>query len=677
MDSFRVVRVAALLFAMFGVGWAAVISRDPSALASEMWPVGLGAAAVFTARGRAVPAVIGLVGLIGFATFVLGGRGLGLAVGGGIGIALEAWVMAVILSRGGRIRPRLQDDDDFTRFVTALAAGAAVAATVSMFSLGRFDPEDMGLIALGTFVGHVSATLFHLPFFLDTFEHEAVAGRVERASQWILTLGVTVLVFIPADFTALLFVVAPFLGWGARRSSLAEVQWQLLLVATIGTFMTVFGLGPLAEAPDVYTLPADVTGILLQTFLLACGLVAVPLAVVGGQQVRDARHLRLERDRAHRIVDSASIAIIGTDEAAKINLFNPAAERLLGYRTDEVLGRPMAIFHSRAEIAAQARALGVSADFTEVALRLAEPEMVAVDIAFIRKDGVQRTHSLTLSEIVDERGGVTGYVSTSEDVTERVQAHDALVEALEVERRAVERLKEVDQVKESFVSAVSHELRTPITSIVGFLEMLEDGTYGDLNRQQADAVDRVNANSRRLLSLIDELLTLSRVQEDGLGLVDRELDLRSVVQTAYDVVAPSWSVRDLSVSLDLPVDPVPLVADEDMLERVVVNLVGNAVKFTPEGGRIAVVLRVEDAGAVIEVSDTGIGIPADEQELLFTRFFRSSNAQARAIPGSGLGLSIARAIVEMHGGDVTVESRAGSGTTFRVRLPTGGRPTAS
>ena len=133
---------------------------------------------------------------------------------------------------------------------------------------------------------------------------------------------------------------------------------------------------------------------------------------------------------------------------------------------------------------------------------------------------------MTLSRIVDERGAVTGYVSTSEDVTERVDAHEALVEALEVERRAVERLKEVDQVKESFVSAVSHELRTPITSIVGFLEMLEDGTFGDLNPQQADAVDRVNANSRRLLSLIDELLTLSRVQDDGLGLVDRELDLR-------------------------------------------------------------------------------------------------------------------------------------------------------
>lgn len=671
MDSFRVVRVGSLLFAMFGVGWAAVISRDPSALASEMWPVGLGAAAVFTARGRAVPAVIGLVGLIGFATFVLGGRGLGLAVGGGIGIALEAWLIAAILTRGGRIRPRLQDDDDFTRFVVAMAAGGALAAAVAMFSLGRLDPGDMGLIALGTFVGHTTATLFHLPFFLDTFEHGAVASPFERAAQWCMILGLTVLVFIPVDFTALLFLVAPVLGWGARRLSLAEVQWQLVIVATIGTFMTVFGLGPLAEAPDVYALPADVTGILLQSFLLACGLVAIPLAVVAGQQLRDARQLRMERDRAQRIVDSANTAIIGTDEIGRITLFNPGAQRLLGYLPEEILGQFTTTLHSPAAITEKARELGVDDDFVAVALKLAEPETAAVDIRFRRKDGVERTHSMTLSRIVDDRAKVIGYVGTSEDVTERVRAHEALVDTLEAERRALERLQEVDQVKDAFVSTVSHELRTPITSIVGFLEMLEDGTYGALNQQQADAVDRVNANSRRLLSLIDELLTLSRVQEDGLGLVDRELDLRDVVRTAYDVVAPAWSTRDLSVSLRLPPDPVPLTGDEDMLERVVVNLVGNAVKFTPEGGRIAVTLNVDDSGAVIEVVDTGIGIPVDEQELLFTRFFRSSSAQERAIPGSGLGLSIARAIVEMHGGGVVVESEAGVGTTFRVLLPLG------
>ncbi len=279
---------------------------------------------------------------------------------------------------------------------------------------------------------------------------------------------------------------------------------------------------------------------------------------------------------------------------------------------------------------------------------------------------------MTLSRIVDNRGAVIGYVSTSEDVEDRVRAHESIVEALEVERRAVERLREVDQVKDTFVSAVSHELRTPITSIVGYLEMLQDGSFGHLNSEQYDAVGRVNTNSRRLLTLIDELLTLSKMQDAGLGLDDRaDLDLAAVVRTAYDVVAPSWSARDLAVRLDVPEGAVPFTGDVEMLERMVVNLLGNAVKFTPEGGRVSVGLTRENGGAVISVADTGIGIPVDEQEHLFTRFFRSSTAQEQAIPGSGLGLSIAHSIAEMHGGDVAVESEPGVGTTFRVQLPDG------
>ena len=167
---------------------------------------------------------------------------------------------------------------------------------------------------------------------------------------------------------------------------------------------------------------------------------------------------------------------------------------------------------------------------------------------FLRKDGEERTHSMTLTRMIDDRGQVIGYVSTSEDITERVQAQQALVEALETERQAVERLREVDQVKDAFVSSVSHELRTPITSIVGYLEMLEEGEFGDLNAAQADAVRRVSSNSRRLLSLIDDLLTLSRVQDDGLGLVDRAFDLREVVRVRARRGGPRVGERATSAS---------------------------------------------------------------------------------------------------------------------------------
>jgi signal transduction histidine kinase len=290
-------------------------------------------------------------------------------------------------------------------------------------------------------------------------------------------------------------------------------------------------------------------------------------------------------------------------------------------------------------------------------------------MGFVRKDGQERKHQMSLNQVLDDRGKATGYVSTSEDITERVEAEGRLVEALETERQAVERLREVDRVKDAFVSSVSHELRTPITSILGYTEMLEDGAYGQLGEEQLDAVRRVGTNSSRLLSLIDDLLTLSRIQDGGLGMVDRVVDLRKVITAACAVVAPSLERRDLELDIEVPDEPTPFLGDRDMLERVVINLVGNAVKFTPEGGHVSVRLVVGPEHLVIEVADTGIGIPPQEQEQLFTRFFRSSLAQERAIPGSGLGLSIAHAIVEQHGGSMAVESEPGTGTTFRVLLP--------
>ena len=669
MDSSRVVRIAALLFATSSIGLLAVISRHSSALASEMWPAGLAAAAVLTATRRQLPWVSLLLLVLAYGTFAVGGRPVPLSAGGAVGVLLEAWVAAAVLTDRGRREAALRDDTELSRFVVAVTLGGLVAAACSTFALAAGGGGSLWLIALGTFAGHTSSSLFLLPFFLRTDEHRAVAGRSERIAQWVVAVVVATLVFLPDGLPALLFMLIPVLGWGALRGPLREAQWQLLMVATVGTFLTTFGYGPLAEAPDRYALPEDLTGILLQTFFIDCALVVLPLSLAVGKQVHNARVARVERDTVAQIVRSANAAIIGTDEIGRVTSFNPAAQRLLGYRPEDVAGRFTTMFHTEAEISRMAVDLGVADDFVSVALALADPRTGAVDVAFLRADGTERTHSMTLSRIVDDRGDIIGYVSTSEDVTDRVLAHDALVEALATERRAVERLQEVDQVKDTFVSAVSHELRTPITSIVGYLELLADGAYGDLTAQQAEAVARVDANSQRLLGLIDDLLTLSRVQEDGLGLVDKELDLVRVVATACEVVGPAWATKGLTATVDLPEAPVPFLGDEDMLERVVVNLVGNAVKFTPQGGRIDVRLEAGERGPVIEVSDTGIGIPEDEVDLLFTRFFRSSTAQQQAIPGSGLGLSIARHIVEMHRGSVAVESVLGEGTTFRVQLP--------
>jgi PAS domain S-box-containing protein len=392
----------------------------------------------------------------------------------------------------------------------------------------------------------------------------------------------------------------------------------------------------------------------------------VPLLLRVGEHIRAARTAAAERDTLERVVRSASDAIIGADLERRITLFNPGAEQLLGYAAEEVMGRESTMLHSPHGVRAKAAELGVADDFDTVAGQMLEPGQAGAYIGFVRKDGTERTHSMTLDRILDDRGRPVGYLSISEDVTERLEAERAVQDALE-------RLREVDAVKDAFISSVSHELRTPITSIVGYLEMLEEGDFGALGDAQLRAVRRVIANSDRLLGLVDDLLTLSTVQHDGLGMAEKVLDLGEVVRAGCAVVSPGLERGSTVLEVDLPDEPLPVVGDRDLLERVVINLVGNAVKFTPDGGRVGVRL-VAGAGPgeachVLTVSDTGIGIPAAELEHLFTRFFRSSNAQKQAIPGSGLGLSIAHAVVARHGGRMEVDSALGEGATFTVHLP--------
>jgi PAS domain S-box-containing protein len=662
--------VALLLLVTLVTGFLAVSAAPDDGAVTGIWPVGVATACLLVAARRWAPHLLAVIGAIAVVTIWAGGRPGEVAVGYALATVLEVLVVWWLLADDDGALPPLMTDRDLARFFGATALGSLLAAVVAGGTAFLADWGSPYLVALGIGTAHLASQLTLLPFFTRRQEHPSVAGPVERVIQWLVIVPFTALLFWPHHFPQLVFLVIPLLGRSALRGAPREALVQMLVVLGIAILFTTYGHGPFAGVPAEFGYSVDTRGILLATFTIACALVVVPLMLTAGQQLENARQAAAERDKVQNIVNAATgIAIIGTDETGRITLFNPGAQRLLGYEKDEALGRFTSMFHTEQEMAAFAEKLGVRDDFIAVATAMTAPEAAATDIRYRRKDGAERTHSMTLTRMTDDRGRVTGYVSTSEDITERVTAQQALVEALDTEKQAVERLREVDQVKDAFISSVSHELRTPITSIVGYLEMLGEGEFGDLNPAQADAVRRVSSNSRRLLSLIDDLLTLSRVQDDGLGLVHRAFDLREVVRAGHDVVAPAWAKRDLAVQLTLPPEPVPFVGDKDMLERVVVNLVGNAVKFTPEGGRVDLCLAAGQGNAVIEVRDTGIGIPAQEQDRLFSRFFRSSTAQKQAIPGSGLGLSIAGAIVQAHGGTIEVDSVQDVGTTFRVRMP--------
>ena len=248
---------------------------------------------------------------------------------------------------------------------------------------------------------------------------------------------------------------------------------------------------------------------------------------------------------------------------------------------------------------------------------------------------------------------------------ERVAREEAVL-AQQLLSAQNERLLELDELKNEFVSLVSHELRTPLTSIRGYVELLKD--EGGLSDEQRRFLGIVDRNSARLLELVGDLLFLAQADANRLELQQQPVDLGAIVAESVESSLPT--ALEKGIDLRSHVDTVPpLQGDPGRLAQVLDNLVSNALKFTPAGGRVDVALQASNGSALLEVRDTGHGLAEEEQERLFERFFRGSRAAEDAVPGTGLGLAIAKTIVERHGGRITFESALGKGTTVRVELP--------
>jgi signal transduction histidine kinase len=239
----------------------------------------------------------------------------------------------------------------------------------------------------------------------------------------------------------------------------------------------------------------------------------------------------------------------------------------------------------------------------------------------------------------------------------------------EEEGRLVERFRELDQAKNDFIATVSHELRTPLTSIAGYAEMLQDGEAGPLSPPQQDMLHTIDRNTSRLRSLIEDVLTLSKVETGAFRTVMQPVALAGVISAAVEAITPETSKRQLSVTTRIGDPPLTVEGDEAQLDRVLMNVLSNAVKFTPPRGKVSVSAYRDGDFAVVEVTDSGIGIPGKDQKEIFSPFFRAANAVRTAIPGSGLGLRIVRTIVANHGGELDLRSREGQGTIVTIRLP--------
>ena len=374
----------------------------------------------------------------------------------------------------------------------------------------------------------------------------------------------------------------------------------------------------------------------------------VTAAIVGGSTYR---LVSAERSRAAFVSGLLAAAteqsIIATDPDGVVTVFNSGAERLFGYRAEEVIGRTTLHLHDPEEVVARAAELGVRPGFEVFAHQPRQGRPETREWTYIRQDGTPIQAVVSVAPIQDGTRTLRGFVKIGSDVTERATAA---------------------RLKDEFIALVSHELRTPLSSIIGYLEVLFDEDAGPLTSRQRKFLDVIDRNARRQLRLVSDLLFMSQADAGRVRLSVVDVDVAGLAGGAVEAARPHADATGVALRLDTLGDTL-LRGDPDRLGQIFDNLLTNAIKFTPDGGEVCVRVAGEADEVLIEVSDTGIGVPVTEQDRLFTRFFRSAAASSRAIPGIGLGLTIVKAIVEAHRGTVAVTSVEGRGTTFHIARP--------
>jgi signal transduction histidine kinase len=349
-------------------------------------------------------------------------------------------------------------------------------------------------------------------------------------------------------------------------------------------------------------------------------------------------------------------SVIGTDATGLVDAWNPGATKILGPTPEEAEDRLYIYdFHLPEELDERARELnyppgetvlnpGFSALVETARLGQAESR----EWTYRRSDGSLVPVQLSVTKRVDEEGRTRGYLFVAADVTQA---------------------REVARLKDEFVGLISHELRTPLSSILGYLELMRDDEDNPLSAEHLQYLGVAERNAHRLLRLVGDLLFTAQVESGKFPLDARPVPLDTIVTAALESARPVADTAGIQLVQKLPGVPAVVHGDPVRLGQAVDNLISNAIKFTPRGGSVTVALDVTPENAVITVRDTGMGIAESELDKLFSRFFRATTATRNAVPGVGLGLTITKAIVTAHHGEMGVESEEGVGTCFSMSLP--------
>lgn len=440
------------------------------------------------------------------------------------------------------------------------------------------------------------------------------------------------------------------LGWTAD-----EVVGRPLPVPLLGQTLARRKDGSTAQV-EVQVMPWEDSGTL---FLLT--------EAAGRTHDHEAVHFR-------ELLNAAPDAILEVDAEGRIILLNDTAEQLFGYTRQELLGQPVEIL-----IPASLRK-GHHEHRRQYSKHPARRPMgTNLRLEGQRKDGSRFPVEISLSPVYCEDQFCVAAIIR--DVSERQQSEERL---RAIERAYTEELAEknrelqlrnaevetANRLKSEFLSGVSHELRTPLHTVIGFTELLLEEIEGPLTDKQRRFASHIHRDAQHLLALINDVLDLSKIESGRLELQSEVFPVAETIDEVVSSLNAKAALKDIQIEVDLDEDAVELFADRLRFKQILYNLLSNAVKFTPASGRIWLEAEARGIGGVlIRVNDTGIGIAATQHEAIFDKFYQIGQKQASGVEGTGLGLAITRHLVEMHGGQIEVDSEPGKGSRFTFTMP--------
>ncbi len=374
--------------------------------------------------------------------------------------------------------------------------------------------------------------------------------------------------------------------------------------------------------------------------------------------------------RLRELLEAAPDAILQVDESGRIVLLNRTAEEMFGYRREELLGAPVEILvplelrkaHNghRSRYADHPATRAMGSGLVLEAVRK-DGTRFPVEISLSPSPGALRTTAI-VRDVTARKLAEDQLRAVQERYTRELAAHNRELASrnLEVER--------ANRLKTEFLASMSHELRTPLHTIIGFSELLGEQRQGPLNEKQQRFVDHIHRDALHLLELINDILDLSKIESGKIGLRPEIVDLEAVIAEALHSIVPLGDAKSISIQTHLGSLPA-IHADPLRVKQILVNLLSNAVKFTQDRGRVEVNARVLGDFVEISVTDTGVGIPAEEHAAIFDIFHQAGTTTKGVREGTGLGLAITKRLVEQHGGAITVTSRPEQGSTFTFTLP--------